>query len=150
MSSPSLTESAIKRLIERACREVEKRDHFLLEHDVSEWAVAHRLAVYLEGYFGEYNVDCEYNTMPGELGRYAHNEHIPKMIAGRPKRPDIIIHRRGSKSAGNLAAIELKKAGNKDGFTDDQNDLVALRDKFGYQILCQLIINDESLAPIWL
>lgn len=85
-----------------------ENDSFLFDKDVSEWAVAHRLAAYLEGFFPEYDVDCEYNRMPGPDGEY--DSKAPKKVLGNKKiRPDIIVHRRGS-NEDNLIAIEMKKA----------------------------------------
>jgi hypothetical protein len=45
----------------RAIKILYARDSELLPRDASEWAVAHRLAVYLEQELPEWNVDCEYN-----------------------------------------------------------------------------------------
>jgi hypothetical protein len=79
------------------------RDASLLELNGSEWAVAHRLAVYLEHLFPEWSVDCEYHRQ-GMDGDIKVNE------AGRHRRPDISIHRRGKIDLdSNLLVIELKK-----------------------------------------
>lgn len=61
MSRTVLSDVGIQLFVSRTCSEVEKNDAFLLTKDVSEWAVAHRLAVYLERFFPEYDIDCEYN-----------------------------------------------------------------------------------------
>lgn len=45
--------SALDRLLDR--------DLFLLTADANERSITHRLALYLEDEFGEWNVDCEYN-----------------------------------------------------------------------------------------
>lgn len=61
------------------------RDLGILNIDGSEWAIAHRIAVYLEEYFEGWNIDCEYNRV-GLSGATKHNAD------GAHKRPDIIIH----------------------------------------------------------
>lgn len=78
-------------------------DAALLADDVSEWAVAHRLAVYIEQLLPGWNVDCEYNRQGGAAD--------PKAMAdGRHARPDIVVHHRGClEREHNLLAIELKK-----------------------------------------
>lgn len=78
------------------------RDLGLLEIDASEWAIAHRLAVYLEEYFEGWNIDCEYNRV-GLSGATKHNAR------GAYKRPDIVIHHRGMvEKEHNLLVIEIK------------------------------------------
>lgn len=139
-----LLEENIKEIVERACREVEKNDAFLFMADVSEWAVAHRLAVYLEKYFPEYDVDCEYNRMADSDGTYS--MHSPKRVHGTKKsRPDIIVHRRGPDSIDNLLVIELKK-----GAAEDSNDSVFLKaiqtdQNFNYNYAFQVLISDNKL-----
>ncbi len=86
-----------------------ERDRHLLDFDVAERSITHRLGLYLHPLFPEWDVDCEYNR----------NGHDPKTVAlpdrsdARLQRqtsiyPDIIIHRRGS-NADNLLIIEAKK-----------------------------------------
>jgi len=148
MMTVLLGEKKVKEFVSRACREVELKDIFLLEKDVSEWAIAHRLAVYLEKYFPEFNVDCEYNRMPGEDGKYG--EEAPKKLYGQKKiRPDIIVHHRGSNNA-NLLAIELKKSTNRTGTEDDRRTLLAMREELYYTNLCQILISKNELKETWL
>ena len=102
-------------------------DGFLLEIDASERSITHRLAIYLESLFSEWNVDCEYNR------NYENNSIIPKKVLqctkcdalghllldqnGEPITndfsvyPDIIVHERGAPN--NLIAIEVKKTTRK-------------------------------------
>ncbi len=87
----------------RAINTLYTRDSDLFSHDASEWAIAHRLAVYLENELPEWNVDCEYNRQgPGRA---------PKMRENEEKvRPDIVLHHRGRLELDhNLLVIELKK-----------------------------------------
>lgn len=76
---------------------------FLFNIDSSEWSIAHRLAVYLENEFPEWNVDCEYNRQ-GLDGDSKENS------LGEKVRPDIVVHHRGCvEPKHNLLIIELKK-----------------------------------------
>jgi hypothetical protein len=79
------------------------RDAALLGNDNSEWAIAHRLAVYLEQLLPGWNIDCEFNRQ-GE-------RNDPKALeVGSYIRPDIVVHHRGRLAKQhNLLAIELKK-----------------------------------------
>ena len=79
------------------------RDAALLENDSSEWAVAHRFAVYLEALFPGWNIDCEFN-------RQGDSDNAKELADGSRVRPDIIVHHRGRpEREHNLVAIELKK-----------------------------------------
>jgi hypothetical protein len=93
----------LKEYILHALDTLYARDAFLLEQDVGEWSIAHRLAVYLEQQLPGWNVDCEYNRQGSE-------QSTKKLTAGGAVRPDIIIHHRGRvKREHNLLAIEIKK-----------------------------------------
>lgn len=74
----------------------------LLENKVNEPTMSHRIAVYLEGKFPGYSVDCEYN----KFGNDPKQDIYKKVI-----RPDIIIHIRGDKTNKNIVLIEIKLAG---------------------------------------
>lgn len=99
-------------------------DLFLLEYDVHERTIAHRLAIYLEESFKNYHVDCEYNNdLDSESGRkQVYNTN------GAPcgyVLPDIIIHHRGLNGPeNNLLVIELKKMeGDESALVGDRNKL---------------------------
>lgn len=86
-----------------------KEDRFLLEYDVHEQTISHRIALYLEDKFPEHNVDCEYNNdLDSESGRkqvICGNKPDPSRV-----RPDIIVHRRGLNGRdNNLLIVEIKK-----------------------------------------
>jgi hypothetical protein len=96
----SIVNKLIQKLIEN--------DKELIDNKM-EWATAHRLAVYLEKYYPDWNIDCEYNKM----GPYFKTKHNSQ---NQYKRPDIVIHQRGKLGKGdNLLVIEIKmEAGNDD------------------------------------
>ncbi len=84
------------------------RDFVLFSRDASEWAITHRLAVYLEQELQGWNVDCEYNRQGFGI--------VPKTNEDEDKiRPDIVIHHRGqTELQHNLLVIELKKVESAD------------------------------------
>ncbi len=83
-----------------------KNDAFLLENEVNERSVSHKLAEYLQMQFPDWNVDCEYNrkgnarkTLEGI--RECSEERTTDRVF-----PDIIIHQRNTKN--NLLVVEIK------------------------------------------
>lgn len=92
-----------------------KEEKFLLENDVNERSMTHKLAEHLQKEFTEYNVDCEYNRMFGEA---YDKEYITKRLdlndTGKLDvivYPDIILHSRGTDL--NFLIIEVKKSSTK-------------------------------------
>jgi hypothetical protein len=78
------------------------RDSKLLDIHASEWAIAHRIAVYFEKSLKGWNVDCEYN-------RVALEGNTKRDAEGVYRRPDIIVHHRGMvEKEHNLLVIEVK------------------------------------------
>lgn len=115
-----------------ALQELLQDDASLLQYDVAERAIAHKLAEYLQRHFDEYHVDCEYNrnVVPGDSRLGALSRDWRKILSmpgprnNRNKRrnrqdqddsaefsvyPDIIVHRRLSNDH-NLLVIEVKKS----------------------------------------
>ena len=112
----------------KAISEFLLKECFLLKHDINERSITHKLAEYIQKYFSDYNVDCEYNRMPNERDERNNNgearkEFISKALKLYPSQtcsyddkgttvyPDIIIHKRGSNDS-NLIVIEVKKEAN--------------------------------------
>jgi hypothetical protein len=88
-------------ILQEVIRSLYRNDMELLREGL-EWAISHRLAVYLESFFNGWNVDCEYTKM-GHKFETKHDSN------GNYKRPDIVIHKRGLTSKEkNLLVIEVK------------------------------------------
>jgi hypothetical protein len=93
----------LKARVRRAIDILYARDSDLFSRGASEWAIAHRLAVYLEQEIPGWNVDCEYNRQGTETNLKTNEEK-------RKIRPDIVLHHRGrTEMQHNLLVIELKK-----------------------------------------
>ena len=82
---------------------ISKDKEHLLRVDIYEPAISHRIAVYLEKLFSDFNIDCEYNK--ALLGN-------KRNVNGEKIRPDIIIHTRKT-NEDNSVIFEVKKSGKK-------------------------------------
>jgi hypothetical protein len=113
-----------------------KNDLFLLQNDVNERSISHKLAEYLQAGFPEWHVDCEYNRDHERTKQLTYplpSEPIDSLKA-RTVYPDIIIHRRNTSH--NLLVIEMKKETNieRDDEEKDKNKLRAfLKNPYSYQ-----------------
>jgi hypothetical protein len=117
-------------------------DSWLLEKDLNERSISHKLAMYLQELFLKYNVDCEYNgNVDDESGRKrigvlrreledkglltekeVSQEYTDVIV--RSVYPDIIIHTRGNND-NNLCIIEIKKSTNDLSYDYDELKLLA-------------------------
>jgi hypothetical protein len=112
-----------------ALNEVLQRDNHLLRYNLSERAIAHRLAFYLTPSFPDFDVDCEYNgNVDADNGRkyisilkqhaqelgLLKNDELDQELIDCCVYPDIIVHKRGKNgSENNLLIIEIKKSSSK-------------------------------------
>ena len=110
-----------------ALHEFYARETFLLERDVGERALTHRLAVQFEKQFPGWEIDCEYDRLGDRTLRLPHgtivstDDHLAKSIY-----PDIVVHQRAIPN--NLLAVEVRKAANHQPLEHDQHKLRALTD----------------------
>ena len=78
-----------------ALQEFYAHEAFLLEKDLGERALTHRLAVHLEKQFPGWEVDCDYDRLGERTLRLPHgtivstDDHLAKSIY-----PDIVVHQR--------------------------------------------------------
>lgn len=127
----------MKRLIEKylsnALDKLVKEDAYLLQIDINERSLSHRVATYLEIYFPEWNVDCEYNRNHDDIKRigikrckvYSDDTQAYTVF------PDVIVHKRGTNE--NLLAIEMKKTSSRETDCYDFAKLKAYKNQLGYQ-----------------
>jgi hypothetical protein len=116
-----------------------KNDSFLLENDVNERSISHKLAEYLQILFPKWHVDCEYNRMKS---RKMDKKYITKTLNlpitnlrsedtdAKTVYPDIVVHKRGTDS--NLLAIEIKKKSNNASKDFDYKKLKAFTSQLRY------------------
>jgi hypothetical protein len=124
------------------------REAFLLEHDLGERALTHRLAVHLEKQFSGWQVDCDYDRLGERTLRLPHgtivstDDHLAKSIY-----PDIVVHQR--EIPNNLLAIEVRKAANHQPPEHDRHKLRALTDPhlwFAYWIGVYVVLGKNSVV----
>src|SRR5215469_6919930 len=103
------------------------RETFLLQKDLGERALTHRLAVQLERQYPDWDVDCEYNRLGERTLLLPHGTIVSTDdTLGKSIYPDIVVHQRAIPR--NLLAIELRKASNSQSLDHDQQKLKAMTD----------------------
>ena len=119
-------QTALNKVI-TALREFYAHEVFLLEKDLGERTLTHRLAVYVEKQFPGWQVDCNYDRLGERTLRLPHgsivstDDHLGKSIY-----PDIVVHQR--EIPNNLLTIEVRKESNHQPLEHDRHKLQALTD----------------------
>ena len=120
----------------------------LLEKDLGERTLTHRLAVYVEKQFPGWEVDCDYNRLGERTLRLpkgtiiSTDDHFGKSVY-----PDIVVHQRDIPN--NLLANEVRKASNHQPPEHDQHKLRALTDPhlwFAYRIGVLLTLAKKAVS----
>ncbi len=142
------TKDKIEGIVKCSLQKLRRLDKHLLEINVNERTITHKLAEYLKELVPEFNVDCEYN-------RFEHNEiddlvkrlDLPQKnvswddTEAKTVFPDIIVHKRGSQDF-NLLVIEVKKFPSSISGKVDRNKLKAFtKDPYNYKFGLFLKIN---------
>jgi hypothetical protein len=122
------------------------RETWLIEHDVGERTLTHRIAAYLEKQYEGWNVDCNYDRLGERTLRLPKGSIVSTDDRlGKSIFPDIVVHRRAIPE--NLLAIEVRKASNHQPPEHDQHKLRALTDPhlwFAYRIGVYLVLGKIS------
>ena len=103
------------------------RDSCLLKVDANERSITHRLGIYLQEVFPEWDVDCEYNRDDHDTKRLhlVYDGVGERDTKGRTVFPDIIVHKRRTKC--NLLVIEVKKSSSREQDCKDRQKLNAFK-----------------------
>ena len=131
-----MNELEVKDKIEEALEKLKDKDFVLLKNDLNERTISHRLAIYIEDIFTEYDVDCEYNKIPEGskildiIPRKGTLDDDTKAVTVYP---DIIVHERDTDN--NFMVIEIKKSTNnsRNEIDYDGRKLKAYKSKLGYE-----------------
>lgn len=112
----------LKRIVERCVGILQQNEGEIIQNDICERTIAHKLAEYLQQNFQPpISVDVEYNRNIELGGRE------PKYYQdGKYGMPDIIVHRR-LHNDNNLLIIEIKKQNNRNK-KERKNDLAKLEE----------------------
>jgi hypothetical protein len=128
-----MTKKELSNRLESALKTLRARDLLLLQVDVNERSLTHKLAEYLEKEFHGYDVDCEYNRDHDQIKQL----HLPSRrrvgiddTRARTVFPDIIVHRRQSDQ--NFLVIEVKKTSDPNGKEFDLKKLNAYKTELEY------------------
>jgi hypothetical protein len=131
-----------------ALQEFYAHEAFLLDKDLGERALTHRLAVHLEKHYPGWEVDCEYNRLGERTLRLPHGTIVSTDDAlGKSIFPDIVVHQRAIPN--NLLAIEVRKASNHQPVEHDQQKLKAMTDPhiwFAYGIGVLLTLSKQNVG----
>ena len=131
-----------------ALREFYGRETHLLQKDLGERTLTHRLAVHLEKQFEGWDVDCDYNRLGERVLRMPTGSIVSTDDElGKSVFPDIVVHRRAIPD--NLLAIELRKAINHQPVEHDRHKLRGLTDPhlwFAYRIGVFLILGKRQVT----
>jgi len=131
-----------------ALQEFYAHEAFLLDKDLGERTLTHRLAVHCEKQFSGWDVDCDFNRLGERTLRLPHgtivstDDHLGKSVY-----PDIVVHQR--EIPNNLLAIEVRKASNHQPLEHDQHKLQALTDPhlwFAYWIGVHLSLGKKQVT----
>jgi hypothetical protein len=133
-----------------ALREFYAHESFLLERDVGERALTHRLAVHIEKQFSGWEVDCDYDRLGDRTLRLPRgsivstDDHLGKSIY-----PDIVVHQRDIPN--NLLTVEVRKASNHQPLDHDQHKLRGLTDPhlwFAYWIGVLVTLSRRNVSGV--
>ena len=144
-----LSDQEVRSKIVAALKLIE-RDALLLDtkHDVNERSSLHKLAVYLERRFPDWDVDCEYNRRGyGEMKMLGlSNQCVPEDdLEATTVFPDVIVHKRAC--GANLLVIEVKKSEKStrkrsvDAIARDNEKLAAFRMELGFEYAVLLVLD---------
>ncbi|WP_077369576.1 hypothetical protein [Anaerosalibacter sp. Marseille-P3206] len=139
-----MLEEDIESKLKKAFEMLRKRDKILLEIDINERTLCHRLAIYLEQIFAGYDVDCEYNRIGSndpkklifkDLKKDFKDAKLDNSAAddtvARTVYPDIVVHKRTTEE--NLLIIEIKKSTNNTDRNIDINKIKKYKSQLGYK-----------------
>jgi hypothetical protein len=155
----------IEEILRKCIGQLLSRDVLLIENDVSERAITHKLAEYLQLQIPELNVDCEYNrnvmkglyepkaifvlkdtTRARLTAQVALDELLELSVY-----PDIIVHRRGTNDE-NLLIVEVKKQNSRIDQGHDLSKLAAFtenseKNSYHYRFGVFILLETGSARP---
>jgi len=146
----SISADEIGQKVVRSIEQLCDKDPYLLQNDLNECSINHKLACYLQDYFPDWDVDCEYNKNAEKVKEL----DLPKDkinwddTEAKSVFPDIVIHKRGDEGP-NLLVIEVKKSTNKSDRKHDYNKLEAYGYELDYSCALFLEIGTRGKSGVW-
>ncbi len=164
----SITQEEIERIVNCSLQKLRKSDRHLLDINVNERTITHKLAEYLQQHFPDFNVDCEFNRYRNYIKRIRNEKDRTKDIANLSIEklaeliwentnadtlyPDIIVHSRGNDN-NNILVIEVKKSSNSaDGEFDKKKIKQLMQRPFNYKfgLFLRIKLDDENDDLEWI
>jgi hypothetical protein len=108
-------------------------DSYLLNNNLNERTISHKLGCYLSYDFSGWDVDCEYNRNHDNIKRldFSVEQVASDDTTGKTVFPDIIIHRRATDE--NLLVIEIKKDALQEDQEKDLNKIAKFIEQLSYK-----------------
>ncbi|MFP4029622.1 MAG: hypothetical protein ACLFWL_17725 [Candidatus Brocadiia bacterium] len=132
--------SKIYEKVKMALLALYREDIYLLERDVNERSLSHKLAEHMQKEFGNsWDVDCEYNRHVEEPKKlfydgYGDIKCDVRDTDAKTVYPDIVVHKRGNDKH-NLLVIEIKKTTSEIGDEKDEAKLAAFTgEQYDYRV----------------
>jgi hypothetical protein len=137
-----MDDQEIRANIERALEIFCRTEPELIADEAHEQTIAARLMLHLQHLLPEWHVDVEFT-------RQGRDREPKRDEEGNLRKPDIIIHRRGSDGP-NLALVLVKCEWNQQNREADRRHARSLKRAHGYQIafVLELKSNDWELTEI--
>jgi hypothetical protein len=138
----------VKKFVKTAIEKLKTNDAELLDINVNERSISHKLAEYLQQSFTFWNVDCEYNRKIRDRKtlKVSYNNITDEDIEAKTIFPDIIVHHR--QTVDNLLVIEMKKNGR-----DTNKDEVKLKaftgPEYTYRFGLLLVLRQNEFEMNW-
>jgi len=156
-----MDQKSLEGILLKALTELYTRDLILIEINVNERSISHKLASYLQieiDFLGQkWDVDCEYNRMVSDMDDGFITKRLDLTVdnissddtKAKTVFPDIIIHHRGKKgSEDNLLVLEMKKDSDRD--DHDLKKLRAYGEQLDYNFALYLNITKEEARGHWI
>jgi hypothetical protein len=130
-------EAKIRELLDQALKILAHKDKYLIEFNLNERTVTHKLAEYLQQLLPNWDVDCEYNK-DGPDTKMLYIPNKDEDLEDSPVYPDIIIHKRGDwrtmENRPHLLVIEARKTGwGSRKIARDEAKIAAYLDELSYR-----------------
>jgi hypothetical protein len=102
---PRLSNGVVIDGLKRSVAQLYNEEYGIIQNNVNERAVSHTIAHFLRDLFPEYDVDAEYDRNEAGFKEFRYRGRLRRF------RPDIVIHKRGSRYPTDLLVVEMKLSG---------------------------------------
>lgn len=144
-----MEKAELENLLKKAIDKLLSKDRYLLEHDVNERTITHKLAMYITEFAKyingfDWDIDVEYNRNKDKSKGILNADNL---IVG--VYPDILIHKRGKDNFcdwrnNNLLIIELKKNASTKGKSKDIDKIQRFINQSPYYYNYGMFINFKT------